>query len=120
MTAQAIPLSADPSTVDFTDPLTPTYGAEAQTEVGGQRMLWPGDANFDGVVKYTGADNDRDAVLQAIGGSNPLSVVQGTYATEDVNLDGTIKYVGADNDRDVILQTIGGTVPTAVRVEQLP
>ncbi|MBX2978023.1 MAG: PQQ-binding-like beta-propeller repeat protein [Flavobacteriales bacterium] len=120
MTAQAIPLSADPSTVDFTDPLTPTYGAEAQTEVGGQRMLWPGDANFDGVVKYTGADNDRDAVLQAIGGANPVNVVQGTYATEDVNLDGTIKYVGADNDRDVILQTIGGTVPTAVRVEQVP
>jgi hypothetical protein len=120
MTAQPVFLAPDPATVDFTDPLTPTFGTEAQDEVGGLRMLWPGDANFDGVVKYTGTNNDRDAVLQAIGGSSPVNVVQGTYATEDVNLDGAIKYLGAGNDRDVILQTIGGSVPTAVRVEQVP
>ncbi|MBX2978026.1 MAG: hypothetical protein KF905_01930 [Flavobacteriales bacterium] len=96
------------------------HGNAPVNEVGGVSVLWPGDVNFDGQVKYTGADNDRDAVLQAIGGANPVNVVQGTYATEDVNLDGTIKYVGADNDRDVILQTIGGSVPTAVRVEQVP
>jgi hypothetical protein len=120
MTGEAIPLSKDPATIDFSDPLLPTFGVDAQKEVGGIRVLWPGDANFDGLVKYTGADNDRDAVLQAIGGANPVNVVTPVYATEDVNLDGAIKYVGANNDRDVILQTIGGGTPTAVRVEQVP
>ena len=96
------------------------YGNAPMKEEAGVMVLWPGDVTHDGQVKYTGIDNDRDAVLQGIGGANPVNVVQGTYATEDVNMDGTIKYTGASNDRDVILQTIGGVVPTAIRVEQVP
>jgi len=30
---------------------------------------------MDGVVKYSGVDNDRDVILQAIGGVNPTAVV---------------------------------------------
>jgi hypothetical protein len=64
--------------------------------------------------------NDRDLVLQAIGGSTPTNVVSGAYSPSDINLDGEIKYSGANNDRDLILQTIGGVVPTAVKVGQVP
>lgn len=71
-------------------------------------------------MKYTGTNNDRDAILTAIGGSVPTNTLSGQYLQEDLNLDGVVKYTGPSNDRDLILQTIGGRVPTAVRVEQVP
>jgi hypothetical protein len=71
------------------------------------------DVNRDGMVKYAGANNDRDLVLIAIGGTVPTNTLSGQYRMEDINLDGTVKYSGTDNDRDIILQAIGGTVPTA-------
>ncbi|MBK6410884.1 MAG: hypothetical protein IPF78_14550 [Flavobacteriales bacterium] len=33
------------------------------------------DANMDGTVKYTGADNDRDLLLLNIGGLSPTTVI---------------------------------------------
>ncbi len=104
---------------DFSDPIWPTHGTDAQQMLDGVRALWPGDANFDGQVKYTGTSNDRDRVLVEVGGNVPSNVVSG-YGGSDINMDGDSKYVGAANDRDIILQTIGGVVPTAVKVEQLP
>lgn len=114
-----VALGLEPITIDFTDPATATYGTEAQKEVNGVHVLWPGETNNDGVVRYTGIMNDRDRVLQAIGGTPPTNITYG-YVPEDVNLDGVVKYVGPNNDRDVILQTIGGSVPTAIRIEQTP
>ncbi len=106
---------------DFTvDPPAFIHGNEPVNAVGGVSVLWPGDVNSDGLVKYTGADNDRDVILVAIGGMQPTAVVSGVYDPADVNLDGAIKYVGADNDRDMMLQTIGGAIPTAVKVGQVP
>jgi hypothetical protein len=118
-TSSAITLGVDPVTVDLTDPATVTFGTAAQMEVNGVRMLWPGETNNDGLVRYAGSMNDRDRVLQAIGGTVPTATVTG-YLVTDVNLDGVVKYAGSTNDRDVIVQTIGGTVPTAVRIEQVP
>ena len=106
--------------VDFTLPDAPVFGTAPQQDMGGAMALWPGDADFNGEVKYTGQDNDRDAVLITVGGATPTNVVNGTYHGTDVNLDGVVKYTGTDNDRDIILLTIGGTVPTAVKVEQVP
>lgn len=105
--------------VDFSVPSTETYGIDTRRPVGARMVLWSGDANFDGQVKYTGPVNDRDPVLIAVGGVTPTNVASG-YFGEDVNLDGEVKYTGTDNDRDIILQTIGGVVPTAVRAAQLP
>ncbi len=119
MTATPVELSQTMAVVNFTTAATATWGTEARKNVDGTLVLWPGDANFDGEVKYTGAANDRDRVLVEVGGNVPSNVVSG-YDGSDINMDGDIKYVGAANDRDIILQTIGGVVPTAVRVEQLP
>ncbi len=88
--------------------------------VNGKQVLWPGDVNRDNHIIYTGADNDRDPILAAIGGTVPTATLSGQYRLEDVNMDGIVKYTGANNDRDIILQTIGGTVPTAVLEAQLP
>ncbi len=117
--AQPITLGPESTFIDLTDPATQTFGTDAQMEVSGVRMLWPGDVNGDGAVIYTGQYNDRDPILQAVGGSMPTQTGTG-YLLEDVNLDGVVKYTGADNDRDPILRTVGGTVPTAIRLEQVP
>lgn len=105
--------------VDFTLPATGTYGLEACRVLGAVQLLWCGDVTFDGVVKYTGLNNDRDPILIDIGGTVPTNTISG-YQDTDVNLDGTVKYTGGANDRDPILITVGGSVPTAVRVQQLP
>jgi hypothetical protein len=61
-----------------------------------------------------GAGNDRDPILNRVGGSVPTNIING-YHQEDVNMDGTVRYVGFQNDRDPLLSTIGGLVPTNMR-----
>jgi len=122
MSAAPLTVNETPSTLDFKDPGTSVHGTNARKLIGGAipvALLWAGDGTFDGILRYTGQDNDRDPLLQAIGGAIPTATVTG-YLQEDLNLDGTVKYAGADNDRDMILQNIGGTVPTAIRTEQIP
>lgn len=120
VTASApVSLSATSTEVDFTSTLTNTFGSNAQDEINGKRMLWPGDVTGDGIVKYVGASNDRDAILAAIGGVSSIATLT-AYDPADVNMDGTVKYAGLNNDRDRILLAIGGTSVTAVRVEQGP
>ncbi|HPF91254.1 MAG TPA: hypothetical protein PLL57_11395 [Flavobacteriales bacterium] len=120
MTNTGISLGPTNTVVDFTTAATSTYGSDARASVGGRLVLWPGDGNADGVVKYAGSANDRDRVLVAIGGMVPTNVVSAVYDPRDIDLNGQIKYTGGTNDRDVILQSIGGVVPTSVRTAQLP
>lgn len=120
----AAPVALDPfgTLVDLTSSGTATYGIEARRMITGAvpaPVLWAGDTFFNGDIKYTGADNDRDPILQAIGGVVPTSMVTG-YLNTDVDLDGRVLYTGSGNDRDPILQNIGGVVPTNTRFEQLP
>jgi hypothetical protein len=127
MTASALSMALfNTWTIDFRSPTTTCYTRPApntdlpRRAVGSTRTLWSGNVIADDRVKYTGPSNDRDAVLQAIGGVTPTATLSGQYRLEDVNLDGVVKYTGAANDRDVVLSTIGGTTPTAVRLEQVP
>jgi uncharacterized delta-60 repeat protein len=119
MTADPVLLYIAGSFVDFTSPNTPLHGQSAMLEIGGRRMLWSGDVNHDGELKYTGQNNDRDPILFSIGGSVPTNTTAG-YKVEDINMDGLVKYTGPDNDRDPILSNIGGSVPTNTRQGQLP
>ncbi|MBX2979504.1 MAG: hypothetical protein KF905_09430 [Flavobacteriales bacterium] len=119
MTALPQSLSGTPVAVDLTDPATSTFGIDARIQVGPRMALWSGNVMPDGALKYVGSDNDRDPILQAIGGVVPTATITG-YHTADVNLDGVVKYVGAGNDRDLLLLNIGGVVPTNTRTEQLP
>ena len=116
MTASPIALSAN-TTLDFNT--TTTYGTDAMYSSGGYKMMWAGDVTFDGVIKYTGVNNDRDPILSRIGGVTPTNSVDGYYS-EDVNMSGNVKYTGQGNDRDIVLLNIGGTIPTNTRIAQLP
>ncbi len=122
MTAAPVVLGAMPAAIDLTLASTATFGTDARKLLGGAypaAVLWAGDVTFDGTLRYTGQENDRDPMLQAIGGAVPTNTVSG-YHQEDVNMDGTVRYIGADNDRDPILVNIGGVVPTETRTEQMP
>ncbi|HMQ75169.1 MAG TPA: hypothetical protein PKE21_01590 [Flavobacteriales bacterium] len=119
MTAADHVLSGIPLSIDLSLGTTAVFGTGARHTVGGVELLWQGNVRYDGVVKYTGTNNDRDPILVRIGGLVPTATLNG-YWPEDVNMDGTVKYAGAGNDRDRVLLTIGGSVPTATRPQQLP
>ncbi|MCB0769523.1 MAG: hypothetical protein KDC00_03865, partial [Flavobacteriales bacterium] len=58
MTMSGLSLGTTATTVDFTDPLTATYGTEARKTISGAfpaEVLWSGDVTFDGEIKYTGS-----------------------------------------------------------------
>lgn len=116
----AVALGANDVVLDLTLAGTAVHGTEAGTMLSnGKRALWAGNVVRDNVLLYTGANNDRDMILQQIGGFIPTAASSG-YVQSDVNLDGWIRYTGQNNDRDPILQNIGGIVPTNQRYEQLP
>lgn len=119
MTAAPLQLIAEPVQLDMTLSSTPTWGTNARKQVGAKMVMWTGNVLNDDRLKYTGAGNDRDPILAAIGGTVPTATTQG-YLSEDNNLDGVVRYTGSNNDRDPILANIGGIVPTDVRVQQLP
>ena len=119
MTAAGIPLTATATPLDLGSITTATWGTNGRQQIGSKWMLWPGNARADGAIMYSGNNNDRDVVLQAIGGIVPTNTVAG-YHLADVNLDGVVIYTGQSNDRDIILSTIGGVVPTNTVPEQLP
>ncbi len=118
MTAGTYSLSST-LTLDLSSTAISLYGTNAQKTVSGKRVMWTGNANNNHQLKYIGADNDRDLILNTVGASTPTSVIAG-YHNEDLNLDGYVKYMGVNNDRDLILLNIGGSTPGAVRIEQLP
>ncbi len=119
MTAAPIALSATAIAVDLSQPGTATFGTNARKSMGARMALWAGDALKDGMIAYTGEPNDRDHILQTIGGIIPTNSLNG-YHTADCNMDGTVRYTGELNDRDMILVNVGGTIPTNTVTEQLP
>ncbi len=113
-------LLRDPNTlVDFTTTATAVYGTNARKTVGSNQVMWMGNVSGDGLLKYTGAGNDRDPILVRVGSTLPTNIVAGYYL-EDTNLDGSVKYTGAANDRDPILVNVGSTLPTNTLIEQVP
>lgn len=120
MTSAGQSLTTTPAAIDFSAPATATYGTDARQTIGARMVLWAGNVANDNVLRYTGEGNDRDPILQAIGGSVPTNVSSIGYYSEDVNMDGVVRYVGESNDRDPILLNVGGSVPTNTRAEQLP
>ena len=119
MTGALYALSATLVPIDLSQTSTATYGTNARKANGSLMNLWSGNVLANGFVSYTGTDNDRDPILNAIGGVSPTNTVV-AYSLADVNMDGAVIYTGNGNDRDLILSNIGGTVPTLSVPQQLP
>ncbi len=108
-----------PIVVDFTSPATVCHGTNARKTAGSTMVLWGGNVTNNGVLSYTGSNNDRDPILVKVGSTTPNNTVNG-YFREDVDMNGSVQYTGAGNDRDRILINIGGATPNNVRLEQMP
>ncbi|MBP7155060.1 MAG: hypothetical protein KBA60_03565 [Flavobacteriales bacterium] len=120
MTAGSTALSATATLLDLSIGTAPVYGGSvAMKPMAGKAALWAGDVRGNGDVSYTGENNDRDAILNLIGGNVATTVMNGYYEA-DTNMDGIVSYTGDMNDRDVILVNIGGTVATNTRTGTLP
>ncbi len=120
MTAGTVALSSTAVTVDLSNGTAPLFGgANAVKTIGSRNVLFAGDVDRNGIIRYTGQTNDRDPILTRIGGNVPTATASG-YFQEDVNLDGVVRYTGDGNDRDPILVNVGGSVPTNTRSAQLP
>lgn len=119
LTLSTVVLGGTAVGVNLRDGSTPTYGTNALKTINSDRVLWAGDVRGNGDVKYTGGNNDRDAILVKVGGVTPTNTATG-YWREDVNLDAVVKYTGGANDRDPILVNVGSLTPNNVRVQQLP
>jgi len=108
LTATAVTITAGMAQVDLSSSSAAVLGgSNAGVHIGAFFCMAMGDVAGNQNLKYVGSGNDRDLILQLIGGSG--------YLSADVNLDGVVKYVGSTNDRDPILVNIGGSVPTVVR-----
>lgn len=118
MTNTATDLLINTATIDFASTSGASlYGTAPTYVTGSVRCLWMGDVTRDGVVKYTGTANDRDAILSALGGDSNLVLIG--YHVEDVNMDGQVKYKGTFNDPNSIYIALGGN-PNNVIIQQLP
>ncbi|MEM1270124.1 MAG: hypothetical protein AAGI08_08755, partial [Bacteroidota bacterium] len=105
---------------DFSQAMGRAYGSteDPMVEVSpGVFALVAGDASGDNrLVRYSGPDNDRTAMLRLLNGN--LADVRRGYYIGDLNLDGRVQYSGPANDRTVILRAAGG--PGVVRSSQVP
>ncbi len=122
MTASPRVLTVEPNVdvIDFRSGSTAVYGTNARVLKGSVWCLWAGDATGNGAVKYTGAGNDRDPILLAVGATAPNNTLTNQYSRLDTNMDGMVKYTGSGNDRDIILTNVGSTTPNNTRIQQLP
>ncbi len=114
--------------VDFTKPVAqggvavytnPNIANEPMYEANGVRMLWAGDANGDGAVKFSGANNDKNVVLGVVGLNNVTNIISG-YNMADVNLSGTTTFSGVRNDKNVVLATVGLSNVTTIIQTHVP
>ena len=103
----SLPNSAG-SFYNFTNTLTKAYGNSAMVLLGdGNYGMYAGDANGDGIVRFTGSNNDKASILSIVGLSDLTTVVSGLYSTSDLNMDGRVTFTGANNDKAMILTNVG-------------
>ena len=114
MTAFPTEFSSDamiPSTIDFTNSSTATYGSNAQVKQAGFNLLWAGDTSGDGYIIFQGGgvglpDNDAiffDIVSDKTNYNARYNHVTNGYYNTDTNMDGQIIYQGGNNDIDDLI-----------------
>lgn len=111
MTQGPVALQQAPQQVDFANPGTLAFGQNARLDLGGPFGLWPGDADFNGQIVYSGAGTDVNAIStvvflnEANGGFSPSFPLMG-YHPQDLNLDGQVIYSGSGTEVNVISTSV--------------
>lgn len=76
--------------------------------------MFGGNANSNLSVRYSGPNNDQNALLNGCLGGNKSAVQNGVYSPCDLNLNGTVRYSGPLNDQNFLLNTVLGGDKTKV------
>jgi hypothetical protein len=113
MTAAPITISTTTQIVDFTNPSTATYGANAQTFIpaGTLKAMWAGNASGMSTgtdnVRYTaGAGGDFSAITNTLLSNGGTGAILSGYRATDANLDGVTRYSGASSDVGVVRSSV--------------
>lgn len=100
----------DATAYDFTDTLSfPVFGRCVISLSSDYEAMIAGDINYDKVLKYSGAGNDRSLVFQRIMsevGGTAINATTSGYFKEDLRMDGIVKYTGSGNDPSLIIQNL--------------
>jgi len=83
--------------------MTNKYGAAITTT---RYMLWGGNGNANTTLRYAGAANDENALLNTAPLSGSKATVAAGYYLTDYNMNGNVRYAGALNDENMLLNTI--------------
>jgi len=95
----------------------PTLGNGTPNTV---NVLWGGNANFNGNVRFSALSNDRDFILVTTLSNNPLTVISPIYSPADVNMNKVVRWSALNNDRDFLLINALGNNPLNVRTQAIP
>ena len=118
-------LNEKKSTASLLDLTTATdaqiFGTAAAYKVlGGKNLMWAGNANFNGNVRFIGLNNDKDYILVNALANSAGVVLKNVYSPADVNMNRNVSYLGLVNDKDLIFVTVLANVTTAVKTQALP
>lgn len=134
MTADPVTLTGDETSsfVDFSNPLSETYGTNGQKEISGVMVMWGGNAKADdNYVRATPRlfplppiASDITYILDEILIGDPSSTYDG-YHTGDVNMDGFVRMTplvfpppGIPSDATFILDEVLDGNPNATKEQQ--
>jgi len=86
----------------------------------GKFVLWGGDANLNGIVRFAGLNNDKDFIYVNSLNSDASATLSDVYSPADVNMDSKIKFNALANDKDFIYTKVLENSSTIIRTESLP
>ena len=80
--------------------MTNKYGTATTTS---NFLMWAGNGNTNGTLRYAGAQNDETVLLNnAPLSGNKITVASG-YFLSDYNMNGIVRYAGSQNDENILL-----------------
>lgn len=83
--------------------MTNKYGTGITTA---RYLLWGGNGNANATLRYAGAANDENALLNTAPLSGNKGTVASGYYLTDYNMNGNVRYAGGTNDENMLVNTI--------------
>lgn len=96
------------------------YTTSTHPVLGTVNLLWGGNANPNGTVRYTSLGNDKDYILLTTLGGNPSTVVSNVYSPSDLNMNKVVRYNALANDKDFLFINVLQSTTTTIRTQQIP
>ncbi len=111
------------ATIDFsTLPDANVFGPATAyaTSADGRKMMYGGNANINGNVRFTGLQNDKDFILSNSLGNTSTQILSNVYHQSDLNMNKVVRFAGLANDKDFLLLNILNNSTIAVKSQSIP